>query len=422
MRVIYYHQHFSTPSGSSGTRSYEVARRLVAQGHTVTMVCGAGALADTGLHGAFVRGRREGEVDGIRVVEFELRYSNYDSFPRRVLTFLRFAWRSISLALREDYDVVFATSTPLTAGVPGIFARWLRRKPFVFEVRDLWPELPKAMGVIRNPVVLLLMDWLEWLSYRSATHCVALSPGIAQGIMRRGVAPESVSIIPNACDLDLFAPNPAVAVRDLVGIGPDDFLAVFTGAHGLANGLDAVLDAATELKRRGRADIKIAFIGDGKRRPALVERARREGLVNCLFHEPLPKRELAQLLCRRVDVGLMILANVPAFYFGTSPNKFFDYLASGLPVLVNYPGWMADMVVARGLGRAVAPEDPAAFADALCAMADAPGELKRIGTRARALAESQFSRDELVQQLAGVLVTVAGPVSAADRAGVADRG
>src|SRR5690606_20654079 len=119
-----------------------------------------------------------------------LPYSNNHGFLRRTITFLTFALRSIGLALREQYDVIFATSTPLTAGIPGIVARWLRGKPFVFEVRDLWPELPREMGVIRNPLVLTAMSLLEWLTYHSAHRLIGLAPGIVDGIIRRGIAPD----------------------------------------------------------------------------------------------------------------------------------------------------------------------------------------------------------------------------------------
>jgi hypothetical protein len=176
------------------------ARRLVQAGHEVTLVCGSYAGAQTGLTGPFRDGRRAGRVDGIQVIELELPYANRDGFLKRALTFVRFAWRSTWIVLRRDYDVVFATTTPLTAGIPGICARWLRGKPFVFEVRDLWPELPKAMGVITNPLVLWALGVLEWLSYRSAQRLVGLSPGIVDGIARRGVARERITLIPmSAC-------------------------------------------------------------------------------------------------------------------------------------------------------------------------------------------------------------------------------
>ena len=403
MRILYFHQHFSTPSGSTGTRSYEFAKRLVDAGHEVTMVCGSAASANTGLDGEARGGVREGAVDGIRVIEIVAPYSNYDSLLKRSLTFLKFAWRSVLVAARNPYDLLFATSTPLTAGIPGIAMRLLKpSRKFVFEVRDLWPELPKAMGVIRNPLMLGAMSALEWLSYHCATACVGLSPGIREGIRRRGRKRAPVAMIPNGCDLDLFRPRDDAPDADgaelaQLGIPATGLRAVFTGAHGMANGLDAVLDAAAALKRRGRGDIHLVFIGDGRLKPALTERARDEGLDNCLFLDPVPKFRLASLL-RRLDTGMMILANVPAFYYGTSPNKFFDYIASGLPVLNNYPGWLTDLITEHDCGVAVPPDDPDAFADGLERLADDPDARERMGRNARRLAETRFSRERLARE------------------------
>lgn len=392
MKFLYFHQHFSTPQGATGTRSYEMARRLIARGHRVTMVCGSAGSGHTGLAQPFAKGRRRGEVDGIDVIEFELAYSNKMGFLRRALVFLTFAWRSILVALREDYDVVFATTTPLTAGIPGICARWLRGKPFVFEVRDLWPELPRAMGAITNPVVLWQMGVLEWASYHSAHRLVALSPGIVEGIARRGIPRERILAVPNGCDLDIFAA--AVEPWRPAGVRETDLMAIFTGTHGMANGLEAVLDAAAELRRRGRDDIKLVLVGDGMRKPCLVARAQAEGLHNVIFHDPVNKRRLAGLMAS-ADVGLQVLANVPAFYYGTSPNKFFDYIAAGLPVLINYPGWLAELIRDNGCGYAVPPEDAAAFADALAQAADHRAELPAMGERGRALARREYNRDLL---------------------------
>jgi glycosyltransferase involved in cell wall biosynthesis len=401
MKILYFHQYFSTPSGAGGLRSYETARTLVKRGHEVTMVCAATARAHTGLEGDFQGGKRSGCVGGIHVIEFALPYSNYDSLLKRSITFFRFAFRSTVVALTQKYDLLFATSTPLTAGLPGIAARFLRRKPFVFEVRDLWPELPREMGVISNPLILKAMDILEWLSYHCARRCIGLSPGIVQGIQRRGIPADGVTMIPNGCDLDIFAPAGRKGVRP-EGVADGDLLAIFSGAHGMANGLDAVLDAAAELKKRDRSDIKILFVGDGKLKPVLKQRAASENLNNCLFMDPVAKGQLA-LLQRSADVGLMILANVPAFYYGTSPNKFFDYIASGLPVLNNYPGWLADMIARHDCGRVVPPENPGAFADALEYMADHRSALVIMGQKARTLAEREFGRRKLAERFADFL-------------------
>ncbi len=396
MHVLYFHQYFTTPSTAGGTRSYEMARQLIERGHTVTMVCAWQGRQALDLPGKPQDKVRQGEIDGIRVIQFNLEYSNYLSLPQRAWIFLLFAMRSVGLSLRLDYDLAFATSTPLTAGIPGIFARILRGKPFVFEVRDLWPELPKAMGVVKNPLVLAGMSALEWLSYRAASACIALAPGIEKGIARRSPKNRAIAVIPNGCDLDLFRPGRRDNL-DLPGIRPTDCVAVFTGAHGMANGLDAVLDAAHVLLRRGRRDIVLAFIGDGKLKPALVARAEKEGLTNCLFLDPMPKNKLNQVVSC-CDVGMMILDDVPAFYYGTSPNKFFDYISSGLPVLNNYPGWLAELIGEHRCGIAVPPRNPEAFADALCELADNPDLRREYGRNARLLAEQMFSRDRLANQ------------------------
>jgi len=393
MKILYFHQYFNTPRAAGGTRSYEMALQLIARGHQVTMICAKSGNGGLGLPGKPEDPVRKGIVDGIQVIQFNLEYSNHMSLPKRAWIFLRYAFNSVILTLRMDYDLVFATTTPLTAGIPGIFARYLRNKPFVFEVRDLWPELPKAMGVVKNPLVLAGMSVLEWLSYRAANACIALSPGIKQGIAQRSVVGKSIAMIPNGCDLDLFQPGNRRDL-DLPGVGPEDCVAIFTGAHGIANGLYAVLDMAHELLKRDRKDIVLVFIGDGKLKPHLKERASSEGLENCRFLEPMPKNQLNRVVSC-CDIGLMILDDVPAFYYGTSPNKFFDYISSGLPVVNNYPGWLADMISEHHCGEAVPPRNPKAFADALCKLVDDPELRKTCGKNARRLAEKAFSRQKL---------------------------
>jgi glycosyltransferase involved in cell wall biosynthesis len=402
MNILYFHQHFSTPKGSTGIRSYEMARRLIHHGHSVTMVCGTYGGGETGLESEFIAGKREGIVDGIRIIEFDLAYSNSDGFLKRSMTFVKFAFKSIGLAFTEKYDVLFATTTPLTAGIPGIFARWLRGKPFVFEVRDLWPELPKEMGVIKNPVILGLMSLLEWASYRSAHRCVGLSPGIVDGIKKRGVAEDKITMVPNGCDLSIFT-RPSESWRP-DGVAEEDLMAIFTGTHGMANGLDAVLNAATELQNRGRDDIKLVLVGQGKLKPLLEAKAQELQLKNVIFHPPVNKKKLAGLMAS-ADVGMQVLANIPAFYYGTSPNKFFDYISAGLPVINNYPGWLAGMIEDLQCGFVVAPDNPKVFANALELAADNREALATMGEAARQLAESQFDRqmlaDKWVQWVAG---------------------
>lgn len=407
MRILYFHQHFTTREGSGGTRSLELARALIARGHQVTMVCGQNSRAGLDLPWDARAVWHRGTIAGIDVIALPLPYSNRDGIERRAWSFLRFAWRSVGVALRHEHDLLFATSTPLTAALPGIVAKCsLRRAPFVFEVRDLWPELPRALGM-RNPLLLGGMGLLEWLAYRCANACIGLSPGIVAGIERRAPAGRVVRMVPNGCDLDLFSPARRSALT-LPGICPGDFVAGFTGAHGIANGLEAVLDVGAELKRRGRRDIKLVLIGDGNRKDALIARAVREELDTCLFFPVVKKAEIAALTAS-FGCGLQVLANVPAFYYGTSPNKFFDYIAAGIPVVCNYPGWIADLLAKHDAGLPVPADNAAAFADALCRLADRPDEAARLGRNARRLAETAFNRATLAAEFVETLEAAANP-------------
>lgn len=403
MKILYFYQHFSTPSiGGGGTRAYEFAKKLIERGHTVTVVCGE--TVSFNLPATNINGLYRGEVDGIDVIQIRVPYANKFGVAKRALAFVKFAWKGIQVAKTEEYDLLFATSTPLTAGLPGIWMKYFspKKRKFVFEVRDLWPELPKALGM-KNPFLLWGMSVLEKLSYRNADACIGLSPGIFEGI-KRIVPKKHVAMIPNGCDLDIFKPGNRGELQ-LEGISPTDTVAVFTGAHGVANGLDAVLDMATVLKHRNRADIKLVFIGNGKLKPDLVKRAQDEGLSNCLFYDRVPKTELNKIVSS-ADIGLMVLKNVPAFYYGTSPNKFFDYIASGLPVINNYPGWLADMISENRCGLGVPPNDASAFADAIVYLADNSEERNVMGANSRALAEKQFSRHDLSDKFVGFLEDV----------------
>ena len=404
MRLLYFHQHFATPRGASGTRSYEFARALIACGHQVTVVCGAHAHSGLELPYDAARGWHRGDVDGIDVISLPLAYANRDGLVRRGWTFLRFAFRSVRLALELEYDLAFATSTPITAVIPGLAAKWFRGKPFVFEVRDLWPELPRALG-LRNPFVLGGMSLLEFLGYRSADACIGLSPGIVDGIRARSAADLPIAMIPNGCDLEVFHPTKRARLT-LPGLGPDDFVAGFTGAHGVANGLDALLDVAAELKRRGDTRVKLAFIGDGKEKERLAKAAAERGLTNCLFYPPVPKAELGAITAS-LDCGLMVLKDIPAFYRGTSPNKFFDYLAAGIPVVNNYPGWLAGLIEENRCGIVVPPGEAVAFADALQRLAADPAGRSAMGAAARGLGEKEFARSLLAAQFVTTLETVA---------------
>jgi glycosyltransferase involved in cell wall biosynthesis len=214
---------------------------------------------------------------------------------------------------------------------------------------------------------------------------------------------DKISLIPNGCDLDIFDAEVEAWRPDT--ISDTDLLVLFAGTHGIANGLDSVLDAASELYSRGRHDIKFLFLGQGKFKQSLMDRATSEGLDNVVFHDPVDKNRLAGLMSS-TDVGLQILANIPVFYYGTSPNKFFDYISAGVPVLNNYPGWLAELINDNGCGFSVPPADPIAFADVLENAAGNRSDLKVKGSKARDLAIEKFDRKILASRWAEQLEAV----------------
>lgn len=403
MKVLYYHQYFKTRNASGGTRSYEFARRLVMNGHQVTVVCARNSKEDLSLNGFKGRGYKMGFIDDIKVIQIDLFTSNKQNIVRRGWGFILFAFRSIRFAFTEKYDVLFASSTPFTIGIPGVVVKFFRPKTvFVFEVRDLWPELPKAMGVIKNRIVLALMKWLEGITYRSANACIGLSPGMVEGIHSRGVDKMNIEMIPNACDLDLFVPGKQDKTI-ISGCDNDSFIAVFTGTHGKANGLHYVLDVAEYLISVNETNIKFVFIGDGGEKQKLMNSAKSRNLNNCIFLNPVPKKQLIELL-QAADVGMMILENVPAFAYGTSPNKFFDYISMGLPVIVNHYGWVADLVTEYKCGFAASPVNCHEFGDRLRELKNNKNLRSFMGSNSRKLAENKFNREDLAHKFEDFLI------------------
>ncbi|MGG5812541.1 glycosyltransferase, partial [Falsiroseomonas sp. CW058] len=343
LRILYLHQHFSRPEGSAPARSFLQARALAAAGHAVTLACGRYAGATTGLAGPFRRGRRSGAMDGFRVVEFDIPCGNAQPLPERARAFLRFAAGATALALRGRWDAILASSTPLTVAVPALIARRLRGTPFVFEIRDPWPELPRAMAAMGGPPrpVLAAMGWLADAACRRAAAVVGLTEGMAATALARGADPARVAVLPQGADLRLFGPH--VAPWRPAGVAAGDVVAVYAGAQGRANGLDLLLDAAALLRGRG---VRLLLAGQGSEAPRLAARAAAEALpVTCLG--PLPRPRLAGLLAG-ADLGLLCLADVPGFAEWTAPNKLAEGLAAGLPMVANVPGRAARLLEGAG--------------------------------------------------------------------------
>jgi glycosyltransferase involved in cell wall biosynthesis len=378
MQILYLHQFFITRAGVGGTRSYEFARRFVARGHRVRMV---------------TAGDGRSTVDGIDVVGVPGAYSDYMSATAssdrdRMLAFGRFAAAATAAALRGPRpDVIYATSPPLTIAVPALAATARWRAPLVFEVRDLWPEAPIQMGALSNPRLQRQARALERQAYRRAERVIALSPGIRDGVVAAGVAPDKVVLVPNASDLDLFRPSEP----------PDRFLVSYFGTMGEANDLGAAVEAARLLP-----DVPFVLMGDGKRRAELE----RSAPPNVEFPGPASDKEEVAALAARSSACLTFFKDVPVLATN-SPNKLFDTFAAGRPAIVNMDGWMRQLVEDNDAGLYVRAGDPSDLAEKLAWLRAHPEEIEQMGRNGRALAERDFDRDLLAGRVLDVLEEVA---------------
>lgn len=407
MHILYIHQYFASRKGRTGTRSYEFGRYLVGKGHRVTMI--ASGLANAEFPVPQGEQYSVHEIDGIRVVSVAGGYNDPHMGTalngwRRMLRFYEFA-RVASKVAREQNrpDVVFATHTPLTVGLVGIAASRHFGVPFVFEVRDLWPEALVDVGALNNPLAIWWLRRMARRIYRRADHIVALSPGMKEGVVLAGTAPEKVTLIPNASDLDLFRPDlDGSAARRRLGLG-DRFAALYFGAMGLANGLEYVIEAAGILAEQKQDHIVLVLQGGGGKRDELETLARHYNLRNVVFGDLVPKEEIAGVVAG-CDVCLMIVrgGKNPTW----SPNKMFDSLAAGKPVLLNAGGWLGETIEQNACGRFIAPDRPAALAEALVELSQNPALCEQMGRNARALAEREFDRNLLAARLETLLTRI----------------
>jgi glycosyltransferase involved in cell wall biosynthesis len=401
MRILYIHQYFNTPSMVGSTRSYEFARRLVQQNHEVHIVS-----ADRGPTGARYRSQ---EYGGMRIHWVASAYSNAMSFPRRIVAFAQFAVRTILAVRKIDADVVIATSTPLTVAIPGAYAARRSRCPFVFEVRDLWPEVPIDIGALTNPLAIQLARWLERFAYSRADEVIALSPGMAEGVLE--VLPRaSVTVIPNGSDVDEFAPDREDVRRFRHGHDwlQERPLVVYPGQMGLINGLEWLVDLALETLRLS-PEVRFLIVGDGARREAVLSYAKERGVYgnNLFWLPPVPKSAVPTIFGAASLVASLVAPWRSLEH--NSANKVFDAFAAGRPVLINHGGWQAELLRESAAGVALPYDDIPAAAKELCGLLQDQGRMERAGAAASGLARDRFSRDKLFDQFQSVVAAaVAG--------------
>jgi len=412
MRLVYLHQYFCFPDKNGGTRSYDLAKEFVANGIAVDVITSSMSENHSKFGWSLI------ERDGIRVHVISLPYDNKMSFFKRKVAFVKFSWLATLKLLSLRCDLVLATSTPLTIALPALVKKFISGTPYIFEVRDVWPEAVIAIGAVRSKTAIFLLESLERFTYRHAAAIVALSTDMRDSIVRRSnfLKDESVKVIENISEIDRFKvpvssskPN----LKKMLGFEPR-FAVLYAGAFGRVNGLRYAVDLA---RRFLTLDPTITFvlIGDGAEKEIVREYACSSGVFgkNLYLLDPVPKNMLPELYAE-CDLGSSFVLNIPELW-ANSANKFFDSLAAGRPVLINYGGWQKKVIAENLTGFALAPEieniDEADLVDIVEYSFNERAQTMR-KRAARAIAEKKYSLQvassnylDIINQLGGREIT-----------------
>ena len=399
MHILLIHQAFVALDEPGGTRHHELARYFAEHGHRVTIIASPiSYLTGKARHTKIPWVERQTDGERITIQRAYAYPALHRSFAYRVLNFFSFMLSSFLIGLGvKKVDLIWGTSPPIFQGLTAWALARLKHVPFLFEVRDLWPAFAVAVGVLRQPLLIKLSGWLEGFLYRRADLVVVNSPGYIQHVKSRGA--RQVELVPNGTDTKMF--NPSVdshSFRQDHGLG-EKFIALYAGAHGLSNDLGVVIEAARRL--HSRKDIIIVLLGDGKDKPVLQAQAAREGLDNIMFLPPIPKVEMPTALAA-ANACIAILKAVE-LYNTTYPNKVFDYMASGKPVVLAIDGVIREVIDNAGAGIPVPPGDPQALSEAILSLADNPELASRLGRQGRIYVETHFDRADLASKYMGIM-------------------
>lgn len=389
MKILYFYQYYSTPKGSWGTRVHEFASEWVKQGHEVQVITSIYSKSDLKAE-KFIEKQK---FEGVDVTVINVRIDNKQAFLKRIYTFLAYAFFSVWYALTAKTDVVIASSGPITVGIPGLVARYLRGKKLVFETRDLWPEGAIELGLIKNKTLQKIAFALESRCYKASSLVVALSIGMKENILAR-FPNTNVIDVTNAANIPLFSTPKPFEGR---GILTPKKYAIYTGNIGVVNNSIWLLEAAKVLQEKGRTDLKILFVGEGQQREFIQQEIEKHKLETILIFGLMPKKDLVGLI-QNAMVSLVPLKGTPVLDT-SSPNKFFESLAAGVPVVQNTQGWMKDFLEKYSVGLTLDPNDPNQLAEALIKLDSEPETLKKMGEKASEIAAKYFDKDYLANKM-----------------------
>jgi len=382
MRIIYIHQYFVTPKEGGAVRSYYLAKGMVEAGMEVDMITA----------------HNEDEydlkiIDGVKVHYLPVSYDNSFGFLKRGQSFLKFVSQAKQLIPKLPRpDLLYISSTPLTTGMIGLWAKRKFAVPYIFEVRDLWPEAPIQMGAVSNPILKKFLYKLEERIYKNALKIVALSPGIKTYIEGKSQK-EKVFLIPNFADTSFFTPQSKHKAST-------KFTISYAGAIGKVNALEEFLDLALKAQQHGK-DWRFNLMGKGASLSHLENKATDLGLVNIKF-EPFGSKEKVKELLQNSDMVYISFAHLPVLKTN-SPNKFFDALAMGKPLIVNHKGWVQELIHTHQLGIYYNAKQADASWKKLSDFVDNSQKMADAGKRARMLGENYFSSTIAVKRVLHVV-------------------
>jgi colanic acid biosynthesis glycosyl transferase WcaI len=392
--ILFVTPYYPPEKGAAQVRISETAMYLVKRGYEVTVLTTVPNYP-SGIVPPEYRGHviQQEIHDGIRIVRVWSYVSPNKGFLRRILAQLSFGCLAPFLGGRAvgRPDVIIVESPPLFDAIAGRVLAWLKHCPFIFTVSDLWPESAVQLGMLRNRMLIRLAEWLEWSTYRRAGAVWALTEGIGDALVQRGLSPEHVFRLTNGVDTTRFRPLPRAQARAELG-WDDRFTVLYGGTHGLAQGLASVLDAAEQISKR--ADIHFVLVGDGAAKEGLVADAQRRHLGNITFLDPHPHDQMPLLLAS-ADVCLVPLRKLSLFE-GALPSKMYEAMACARPILLAVEG-EARRLAEQEAGAAiyVEPENAAALASTILYLYQHPEVAELLGRRGRAFAEARFDRDHL---------------------------
>ena len=392
MKILLLHQYFNTPNDSGSTRAYEFCKRLAKKGHIVTVITSSRKENINSFKWYFKK------IENINIHYLPNKYNNKFKFYSRIFSFLRFSFLSIFKVLKFEYDIIIATSTPLTIAIPVLFLLKFKKKKFIFEVRDLWPEMPIVVGAIKNKFLIKILKIFEKKVYTTASKIICLSPGMKRGVVKCGISVKKTIIIPNSCDFEIFD-NKNFYNKELdkkYGYLFNSKTILYAGTLGKINGVNYLIEIAKHFKQNN--NIKIIIVGDGIEKEIIRNNAIKSSLLNknVFIFDQINKTEIVHFF-RNCTISSSIFVDIKEMW-SNSANKYFDTMSAKKPIIINYLGWHASLIKRYKTGFIIPPNNSEQAAELIFEKIFNEKLILEMGQNNYNLGKKFFDRDALYKK------------------------